>query len=137
MEHTALSQLLLSVLLVPIVLLWIYHLAQRGHKEEGPRKRNATLLLTLLLIGVWGAAFLLRRLRIDDVFLFPVFVVAAIILIAGRRTLLPYRVRCVRCGAPLPATTVLFRDSNACGSCEPLLRGDGSAARGVQEGEKL
>ncbi len=136
MEHTAVSQLLQRVLLVPILLLWGYHLAQRKYKEEGQRKRGATLLLTLLLVGVWAAAFFLRRFGIDDVFLSPVAVVAAIILVAGRRTLLPYRLRCVRCGAPLSARTVFFIDSNACGSCEPIGQ-QGSPAGGPQEGDTL
>jgi hypothetical protein len=136
-EHTVISQFLLRALLAPIILLWGYHLAQRRYREEAQRKRTATLLLTLLLIGVWVAAFFLRRLRIDDVFLSPVFIVAAIILIAERRTLLPYRARCVRCGAPLSVRTVFFMDSNACGSCEPLVRARGPLDRDSQEGDSV
>ena len=118
MEHTVISQFLLRALLVPIIILWGYHLAQRRFIAEGPRKRSATLLLTVLTIGVWVAAFGLRRFKIDDVFLFPVLAVAAIVTVAGRKSMFPFRARCARCHAPLPLKRILFVDSPACEVCQ-------------------
>jgi hypothetical protein len=117
-EHTVISQFLLRALLVPIVLLWGYHLAQRRFIEQGPRKRSASLQITLLFIGVWIAAYLLRRFRVDDVFLFPVLAAAAIAVVAGRRSMFPYRIRCARCRTPLPLKRILFVDSPGCEACE-------------------
>ena len=60
MDNTAVSTLLQKILLVPMVALWALHLYQRKFKKRG-RKRIATLSLTMVLIGVWVAAWLFAR----------------------------------------------------------------------------
>jgi hypothetical protein len=134
-DHNAVSRALLAVLLVPILILWVYHLAQRRFREEGAAKRSASMQLTLLLIAVWIVAFGLRRYHVDDVFLLPAVVAAAIILIARRRVMLPYRARCVRCRAPLPLKTILFTDANACAACEPSVLSARKPGSDTQEGD--
>jgi hypothetical protein len=119
MEKTALSVLLQKILLVPMVALWALHLYQRKFKDAGTRKRIATLSLTLVLIGGWAAAWLFSRYGVGDEWLVLVAVCAAAIVIWQRRLMLPFRRRCVKCGAALSMTRVFSWDSNRCEACEP------------------
>jgi hypothetical protein len=118
-EYTAISRLLKTVLLIPMVALWAFHLSQRRFKNAGVRKRIATLSLTLVLIGAWGAAWLFDRFDVPDFYL--VFVAAAAVVLVAwqRKRLLPYRLRCVQCGKTLSFSRMLSWDSNKCEACEP------------------
>ena len=125
MEYTAISRLLTKVLLIPMVALWAFHLYQRRFKNAGVRKRIATLSLTLVLIGAWGAAWLFDHFGVPDLYL--VFVAAAAVVLVAwqRRRMLPYRRRCVQCGKPLSLTRMFSWDSNKCEACEPpITEGD-------------
>ena len=126
MEHTLVSILLQKILLVPMVALWAFHLYQRRFKEAGTRKRIATLSLTMVLIGAWVAAWLFARYGIDDRFLLLVAAVAAAVVVWQRKLMLPYRLVCARCGAPLTITRILSYDSNTCETC----------AAAIMEGER-
>ena len=119
MENAAVSIFLQRYLLVPIVAVWIYHLSQRRRYATGERKRRATLYFSLLLIGVWGVAFLFARYGVRDIFLVPIAVAAAAIALSQRQFLFPYRLRCARCGKRLPLQRVLFLDADTCPECEP------------------
>ncbi|HUI72444.1 MAG TPA: hypothetical protein VL354_18135 [Spirochaetia bacterium] len=116
------STFLTRYLLVPIVALWVYHLLQRRYVEAGSRKRNATLYLTVVLLGVWVLCWLLSRFALQDLYLIPIAFFAIVLLAWQRRVIFPYRLRCVSCGLPLSASRVLFFDSNACERCEPSRR---------------
>jgi hypothetical protein len=118
-ERTALSTLLQKALLVPMVALWAFHLYQRKFRDAGTRKRIATLSLTMVLIGAWIAAWLFARYAIADGWLIAVAALAAAVVIWQRRLMLPFRRRCVRCGAPLSFTRMFSWDSNTCEACEP------------------
>jgi hypothetical protein len=119
MEKTAVSVLLQKILLVPIVALWVLHLSQRKFKDAGTRKRIATLSLTMVLIGGWVAAWLFSRYGVEDGWLILVAVVAVAIVAWQRRLMLPFRRRCVKCGAPLSIIRMFSWDSNKCEACEP------------------
>jgi Na+/proline symporter len=121
-EHTAVSSLLLKVLLVPMVALWAFHLYQRRYKEKAVRKRIATLSLTSVIIVGWVAAWIFSRYGVGDVYLVLVALLAIGVILWQRRLMLPYRLRCVRCGTPLSVTRIFSHDSNACGVCEPELK---------------
>jgi hypothetical protein len=116
---TAVSSELLNVLLVPIVALWVLHLYQRRFKDAGARKRSATLALTLVVIGAWGAAWLFRQFAVPDVWLVAVAGAAAAVIAWQRRLMLPFRTRCAKCGKAIPVERVLGLDSNTCEACEP------------------
>ena len=118
MHNTVISTLLMKILLVPMVALWAFHLFQRRFKEAGERKRIATLSLTVVVIGAWVAAWLFTRYGIDDTYLIAVAALAAAVVVWQRRLMLPYRLRCARCGKPLTITRVLNHDSNTCEACE-------------------
>ena len=118
MEHTLVSNLLQKILLVPMVALWAFHLYQRRFKEAGTRKRIATLSLTMVLIGAWVAAWVFARYGIDDKFLLLVAALAVAVVVWQRKLMLPYRLVCARCGAPLRITRILCHDSNKCETCE-------------------
>jgi hypothetical protein len=118
--HSTVSGILRFVLLAPIAVLWAYHLSQRRYDEEiGGKKRMATLMLTVFLLGLWVLTFLFWRLGIDDVFLIPICFLAAAVLYWRRKALFPYRLACARCGKSLPLKKILFFDSNACDTCDP------------------
>lgn len=119
MAHTAISSLLLKILLVPMVGLWAFHLYQRRFKRAGERKRIATLSLTLVVILAWVAAWAFAKYGVDDVWLIAVAVAAVVVVIWQRRLVFPYRLRCVKCGRPLGLQRVLSWDSNTCEACEP------------------
>ncbi len=119
MEGTTLSALLVKVLLVPMVGLWAFHLYQRKYREAATRKRIATLSLTTVVIAAWVAAWLFTRYGVPDVFLIAVAVLAVAVVIWQRRLMLPYKLRCIKCGKPLGMTRVLSCDSNKCEACEP------------------
>jgi hypothetical protein len=116
---TVVSDFLQRYLLVPIVLVWIYHLLQRRYLAVGAGKRNATLLLTIVLLAVWLLTWLFSKFSLQDLYLVPVAFFTLVLLIWQRRVLFPYRLRCVRCGHPLSASRVFFFDSNTCEACEP------------------
>ena len=116
-------------LLVPVVVVWAFHLYQRKLSEEvGGKKRVATLAVTVILLGVWAAAFLFGRLGLDWVFMIPVVMIAAGVVYVWRKTLFPYRLTCVKCGARLGVKEILFLDSNTCAACagQIKLKGDES-----------
>jgi len=117
--QTAISSLLLKILLVPMIGLWVFHLSQRRYKEAATRKRIATLSLTLVIILAWGAAWIFTRYNVPDVYLVLVAVLAVAVVIWQRKLVLPYRLRCVKCGKPLGMTRVLSHDSNKCETCDP------------------
>jgi len=105
-------------LLAPLVLLWVYHLAQRRYAEVGDRKRMASLLLTVALLVLWVCIYIFSRYAIDDVFLIPVVSLAVALVAWQRARFLPYRFSCAQCGVSLPLQRVLFIDSNLCASCD-------------------
>ena len=106
-------------MLVPIVALWALHLSQRRFAAVVGRKRHATLFLTSVLIVLWIVAWFFARAAVPDIFLVPVGALAAGIVIWQRRVFLPIRLRCARCGAPLPMKRILYYESNLCEPCEP------------------
>ncbi len=119
MTNTNVSQFLLRWLLVPIVALWAYHLLQRRQAYEPGPKRMATLLLTGLLLALWVVSYLFVRFRFHDLALIPVAAALAGVAIWQRKVVLPFRLRCVRCGKPLSAGRILFQGSNECETCAP------------------
>ncbi len=124
-EHTVISTLLQKILLVPMVALWLFHLYQRRFKEAGTRKRIATLSLTMVLIGAWAAAWVFSRYGIGDTWLLLVAVLAVAVVVWQRKLMLPYRLLCVQCRAPLTITRIFSLDSNKCEACEPAaIEGD-------------
>jgi len=118
-DSTAVSALLLKILLIPMVGLWAFHLYQRRFKDVAVRKRIATLGLTALIIGAWVAAWAFQRYTIGDPWLIAVAAAIAAVLVWQKKLLLPYRSRCVQCGARLGLTRVLSWDSNKCEACDP------------------
>jgi hypothetical protein len=119
MPHTAVSRVLLPVLLVLIAAIWIYHLAQRRFAAEGERKRFATLIQTFVLIGLWVCCYVMRRLAIDDLLLLPLFSAAAATILWKKGSFFPYRSTCAQCGKCLSLQRILFYDSNMCDTCYP------------------
>ena len=107
-----------------MVGFWVFHLFQRRYKAAGVRKRIATLGFTILVIGAWVVAWLFSRYSIDDIYLLALPVAAIAILAGLRRTMLPYRLRCVRCGKPLGMVRMLSFDSNICEACAPPPEGE-------------
>jgi hypothetical protein len=116
---TVVSDFLQRYLLLPIVLVWVYHLLQRRYLTVGAGKRNASLYLTMVLLAVWALSWLLSKFSQQDLYLVPVAFFTLVLLIWQRRVIFPYRLRCVRCGQPLSASRVFFFDSNTCETCEP------------------
>ncbi len=117
---TAVSDFLQRYLRVPIVLVWVYHLFQRRYLPVGAGKRDATLYLTLVLLGVWALSWLLSKFSLQDLYLVPIAFFAVVLLVWQRQRIFPYRLRCARCGRPLSASRVFFFDSNTCETCEPF-----------------
>jgi hypothetical protein len=117
-HNTVISTLLLKILLVPMIALWAFHLSQRRFKEAAVRKRIGTLSLTVVFIGGWLASYLFSKENIDDIYLIGVAALAVVVVVVLRRFILPYRLRCVKCGKPLPLGRVLNLDSNTCEACE-------------------
>lgn len=109
-------------LLIPIVGVWVYHLFQRRYRQDGSRKRDATLYLTFALLGVWVLVYLLARFSLQDLYLFPIAFFLLVVLIWQREAIFPYRLRCARCSLPLSLPRILFYDSNACEICDPPRR---------------
>jgi hypothetical protein len=94
--NTSVSSALLIPLLVPIAVVWIYHLSLRSYIGVGDAKRTASLLFTLVLIGVWGAAYAMLQLGIRDLLLVPVAALALAVVLWKREAFFPYRARCAR-----------------------------------------
>jgi predicted MFS family arabinose efflux permease len=118
-EQTAISALLLKVLLVPMVGLWVFHMYQRRFKAAAERKRIATLSLTAVIIGAWVAAWLFNHYGVADIYLVAVAAAAVAVVIWQRKLMWPYRLKCRQCGKPLGLMRVLSIDSNKCEACEP------------------
>jgi len=128
-EPTVISGRLLNILLVPIVALWVLHLYQRRFRDAGTRKRAATLALTLVIIGAWAAAWLFHRFGIADVWLLAVAGLTAAVIAWQRRHMLPFRLRCARCGKAVSMERILGLDSNTCEACEPPASKEGETTR--------
>lgn len=122
MTSTAVSALLLKVLLIPMVGSWVFHLSQRRYKDAAVHKRVATLGLTVVVIGAWVAVWAFVRYNVGDQWLIAVAAAAVAVVAWQRKLLLPYRTHCVQCGAKLTLSRVLSWDSNKCASCDPPRR---------------
>jgi hypothetical protein len=119
MPETIVARFLLKWMLVPVLLLWGYHIAQRRHSETVGGKRAATLYLTLLLLVAWVAIYAFVRLGLGDVFLLVPAAAVIAVAVWQRRRLFPYRRRCVQCSRPLGLERILFRGNNLCETCDP------------------
>jgi hypothetical protein len=119
MHATAVARFLLKWMLVPVLLLWGYHLAQRRHSETVGGKREATLYLTLLLLAAWVAVFAFIRLIIRDIFLLALAAAVIAVAVWQRRRLFPYRRRCAQCSRSLGLERILFHGNNLCETCDP------------------
>lgn len=103
------------LLYYPIVAVLL--LALFARVPAGERKRIALLAWAGLLLAVRAIAWLFGRLRVADA-LFALPVVAAIACAwAARAFLLPFRLRCARCGERLSPARVLGDDANLCERC--------------------
>ena len=118
MEAGAVSLFFSRYLYYPVVLILLFNLLQRRYKEKGLLKRFATLYLGIIVISLWAFSFLFLRFGIPDILLLSTPVVYAVLIIAFRDRMLPFRFRCTVCGRRLPSKTVIFVDSNRCPACE-------------------
>ena len=119
MPETVVARFLLKWMLVPLVLLWGYHLAQRRFAGTVGMKRLATMYLTGLLLAAWVAIYAFVRLGVPDIWLPAVAVVVIAVAAWQRRTILPYRLRCASCAKPLGVLRILVRGDNTCETCSP------------------
>jgi hypothetical protein len=117
--HTAISRFLTQYMLVPMVAIWVYHLAQRKYAQGGERKRLASMTITVLIMGLWIISYLFLRFKVEDLFLLLVFLPAAGLTVWQKKLFFPFRLTCAACRAPLPLRKILFLDSNACDACDP------------------
>ena len=120
--HTV-ARFLLRWMLVPVLLLWGYHLAQRRYAATVGAKRTATLFLTVLVLAAWVAVYAFLRLGVSDVYLLALAAAVAGVAVWQRRRLLPYRLHCAQCSRPLALERVLFHGNNLCEACDPAKRG--------------
>jgi hypothetical protein len=119
MPETVVARFLLKWLLVPLVLLWGYHLAQRRFAGTTGAKRMASMYLTVLLVAAWVAVYAFVQLGVPDIWLPAVAVAAAGVAAWQRKAMLPYRLRCANCSKPLGLLRILFRGDNTCATCSP------------------
>jgi hypothetical protein len=119
MPETVVARFLLKMMLVPVLLLWAYHLAQRRFSATVGAKRMATLLVTLLLLAAWVVIYAFVRLGLGDIYLLAVAAAVLAAAVWQRRKLFPYRTRCTACGRPLGIERILFRGDNRCEACTP------------------
>jgi hypothetical protein len=119
MPGTAVARFVLKSMLVPVLLLWAYHLVQRRYAETAGPKRMATMLVTLLLLAAWVVIYALVRLGLGDVWLLAVAAAVAAVGVWQRRKLFPYRLRCAQCARPLGLERILFHGNNRCEVCDP------------------
>lgn len=119
MAETVVARFLLKWLLVPVLLLWAYHLAQRRFSATVGAKRMATLLVTLLLLAAWVLIYVFVRLGLADIWLLAIAAALVAVGVWQRRRLFPYRTRCELCGRPLGIKRILFRGDNRCEACHP------------------
>lgn len=119
MPQTAVARFVLRWMLVPVLLLWAYHLAQRRYARTVGAKRYATMYLTLLLLAAWLIAYAFVRFGVGDAWLLAVAAALAGVAVWQRRRLFPYRLRCVQCAKPLGLVRILFRGDNTCEACAP------------------
>jgi len=122
MPETAVARFLLKWMLVPVLLLWGYHLAQRRYAETVGAKRAATLFATLLLLAAWLVIYAFLRLGVRDLFLLALAAAVLAVAVWQRRRLLPFRLRCAQCSRPLALERILFRGDNRCEACAPAER---------------
>lgn len=123
---TNLSAAIARYMLVPIAVIWIFHLAQRRSQDKGIRKRNATLYLTIVLLGAWALVWLLAKFSLDNLYLIPIAFFTVTVLVWQRAVIFPFQARCAHCGLPLAVSRILFDDSNTCERCPPPMRKGGS-----------
>jgi hypothetical protein len=119
MPETLVARFLLKWILIPVVLLWVYHLAQRRFAATVGAKRIASMYLTGLLLTAWVVIYAFVRLGVPDVWLPAVAVAAVGLTVWQRKRVFPYRLRCASCAKPLGLLRILFRGDNTCESCSP------------------
>ena len=100
------------------------NLYQKKYGKRGERKRFATLYMGIAVFVVFlasGAIIHSEQLfgtKLNDLLILPVVAGAAAYVYAKREKTLPFRFRCAKCGARLPAEKAFFIDGDLCASCE-------------------
>jgi len=122
MDGTLIPHFILRYSVWIMIPIWVLHMAQRRSRDAGERKRLSTLLLTLVPMCFWGAAWVYARLHLADLWFLPLFFLAAMVIAWQRRRFWPYRLHCLHCGAPLPLKTIFYVDSNSCDACSAALK---------------
>jgi hypothetical protein len=122
MPETAVARFLLKWMLVPVLLAWGYHLAQRRYTATVGAKRMATMLVTLLVLAAWLVVNAFLRLGVSDIWLLALAAAVLVVAVWQRRRLFPYRLRCAQCSRPLTLERILFRGDNLCEVCAPADR---------------
>ncbi len=101
-----------------VVALLTLNLGQRRHLEHGERKRLATLYLSLLVLGIFGAAQLILLYDWPSALLLLAVAAVVAVAVTNRAYVFPFRLNCRACDARLSVKRIVFYDSNRCASCD-------------------
>lgn len=108
---------LLKVLPLLLIAVLIFNMIQKKFIANWGKKRLATFYISIGILSLLAASFVIFRYRISDLWLIPVAGVLLFIAILKRPQILPFVARCSRCKRRLSFFEIFFSPANVCKIC--------------------
>ncbi len=97
------------------------NLFQRRRGKEAHNKRFATLYIAIFVFLIYTFANSLVYFKLSEWLLLPFGLAAATAGVLLRKWLFPFRYRCPSCEKTLTFDQIIYRDSNLCDDCAPVI----------------
>jgi hypothetical protein len=111
---------LFNILPLIIMGILIFNMLQRALWKGWGKKRAATFYLAMVFGAIFVSVILIGRFRLPDLLLIPVALGAVVFIIAKRKSIFPFRIRCSECHAVLSLRRVISGKNNLCHECADL-----------------
>ena len=104
--------------------LLVLNIIQRKYRERGVKKRGATLYQAILVFILYIGATVIREEGFEKKWIIIPLALIAVALYFFRDRIVPYKTRCINCGAKLNTNQIFIYDANLCSSCDPYEQPD-------------
>ena len=105
----------ISAILLGAVL--IFNMTARRHLERGSKKRMASLLFAVCILVFYLGVLAVKQNAMPLSFLYPVFAMSFLLLLALKKRIFIFRRRCDNCGGKYTWKDILYTDEPVCEKC--------------------
>ncbi len=102
----------------------VLNIIQRKQRERGMKKRSATLYQAILVFILYVGASVIKAEGLEPKWIIVPLAVIAVALYFFRERIIPYKTKCINCGARLDMNQMFLYDANLCSKCDPYEQPD-------------